>query len=187
MAKARVLGNQAVIQITQPNGSVISVGEVDKFSAKSLSDVMKSHPLGDGEITSQIVFKGWDLEFEGGLVDFQLIEDILQLQDVQTANKGRSPYVTVVQTITYFDGTTAQYKYNNVTLSEYSLDASSAEEQVKQSFKGFCGSKREKVVSATTASAGTAAANNAIFTALLKATSDAENRGATVTLENLSD
>lgn len=145
MGKARVLGSKAVLKIIVPNvtsGSEILIGEIDKFTATSQSEVKKSQPLGQGHITSQQVFKGWEISLEAGKVDWRLAMEIVGVNDAQTVQTGRSGLYRITQTIEYYDGQIETWQYDDVTFYGYELSAESAEEEIKETIKGFSGRER---------------------------------------------
>lgn len=147
MGKARVMGNNAYIYVMDNSGNAVQVGEVDKFSAKGLDELKKSQPLGDKNITSQTVFKGYDLDFEGGKVDANMAA-LFHNQDVQIAAGGRSPYFKVKEEVKLFDGTIETWWYDDVTLHGYEKDAPS-EDQLSGKFSGFAGTVRRRGDDAT--------------------------------------
>ena len=135
MGKPRVRGSHAKISIDG-----VEVGEISKFSVKELGELKKSRAIGEHKVTSAKTFEGYDLSFEGGKVDWKLAQ-LMHLQNKKIVNNQRSPYFTVRQQITYYDGTVENYTYNNVTLHGYNLDID-ANDEMMEKFEGFCGSKR---------------------------------------------
>lgn len=136
VGKARVLGSSAKIYINKSDLTTCQVGEVDKFSAKGNSELKKSRPLGAKLYASQIDPQGWDLSFEGGKVDWKLAA-LLQAQDRQVYQDGRSPYFTVTQTIKFSDGTLEQFNYYDVTIHSPNVDIGGSGDEVSEKFEGF--------------------------------------------------
>jgi hypothetical protein len=171
MGKARVMGNNAKIYVMDASAQPILVGECDKFGAKSLDELKKSQALGEKNITSQTVFKGYDMDFEGGKVDANLAA-LMHSQDKQIAAGGRSPYFKVKEEVTLFDGTVEVWWYDEVTLHGYEKDSPS-EDQLSGKFSGFCGVPCRRGDEATeTASA----AADATVTAMLAAMTGVQKR-----------
>lgn len=165
MGKARVQSSNAVLKVKDLKGNDIVIGEVDTCTARELSELKTSQPVGDTDITSQAVFRGWELSFEGGHVDWNLAKLVHQ-QDQQIGKAGRSPYFKVSQTITYFDGTKVEFVYENVTIYGYELQTPN-QDSLSESFTGFSGKPR-------TNGEGTDAAGfeDDIITAMLNAMTD---------------
>jgi len=191
MGKARVLGSKAVLKVLNPvDQSEIQVGEVDKFTATSQAEVKKSQPLGQGYITSQQVFKGWELSLEAGKVDWKMALEIVAANDLQTVQTGRSAQYSVTQTITYYDGSIETWLYKDVTFYGYEMSAESAEEEVKESIKGFSGRERE-LINSTGAQNADAVATVSSFAAILAHIQNTEQWGQSiqsyVTTDNFSD
>jgi hypothetical protein len=135
VGKARVLGSSAVIEL-KAGSNTCQVGEVDKFSAKQNSEVKKSQPLGVKVKTSQNVFQGWDLSFEGGKVDAKA-GALFLAQERQFIGGGRSPYFEVVETVTFSDGTKQVYRYVDVTIHGFNADMNGSEDELSEKFEGF--------------------------------------------------
>lgn len=136
MGKARVYGSNAKIYVKTDDGTDVKVGEVDKFSAKSLAELKKSQPLGEKLPASNLVHAGWELSFEGGKVDANTAA-LFHSQDKQIVEGLRAPYFQVVQEVKYYDGNVDVYSFEDVTLHGYSLDAAGAMEELGEKFEGF--------------------------------------------------
>jgi len=132
--KPRVLGSRATIKIGE-----IKIGEIEKFGAKNLNELKKSQPLGDKTVTSQVIFKGWDLNFEGGKVDWDLAQ-MIHLQDKQITSGGRSPLFEVTQEILYYNKTIECWTYPEVSIHGYEVNIPM--EEITEKFDGFCGKPR---------------------------------------------
>lgn len=140
MGTPRILGNNAEIFVNLGAG-VVSVGEVDKFSAKSLSEIKKSQALGQKTVTSNVVHMGWDLSFEGGKIDWKTAQ-AFHAQDEQIVKGGRAPLFTVKQKITYYNGQVEEFEYTDVSLAGYELDMGGATEEMSEKFVGFAAARR---------------------------------------------
>jgi len=138
--KARVLGSSAVIFLQYGNGTACNIGEVDKFSAKELSEIKKSRPLGKKVFASQKDFQGWELSFEGGKVDWKLAA-VMQAETAKFQEGVRSPYWKVVQKIMYYDGAVEHYEYIDTTIYDYNLDANGSGDEIGEKFTGFASSR----------------------------------------------
>jgi hypothetical protein len=142
MGKARIRSNKAKICVEDLAGNVVDIGEVDTFNAKSLDELVTSQPVGENNITSHAVFKGWELSFAGGTVDWNLAT-LIHLQDTQIGNGGRSPYFKVEQTIEFYNGRKQQFSYEDVTIHGYELDVPN-QDALNEKFMGFSGKPRSK-------------------------------------------
>lgn len=138
MGKPRVRGQHNQVFVQDRNGTHILVGEITKMSVKELGELKKNRGLGEARITSNKTFEGYDLSFEGGLVDWNLAS-LLFKQDNAIYDGSRSPYFKVQQKIMYYG--TDQFTvdtYPEVTFHGYNLDADSMDEST-QKWEGFCG------------------------------------------------
>lgn len=134
--KARALSSSATITVKDPIiGVEIKIGEVDKFSAKSTSSIIKSRPIGTALETTQYKYGGYDLSFSGGKIDWELA-NLLHAQDTIARSIGECPKFTVEQRIVFYDGHVETYLYNNVILSGYGVDINSGDE-IQESFSGY--------------------------------------------------
>ena len=141
--QTRVLGSNAVIRFDL-GGTVGAhkLMEIDKFTAKAVDEVKESSPLGETVTARQVLHKGWDLTFEAGLVDQEVISLFYAFyrhsyNEVDNfTTRGTSPTVEIVQTIKYADGKVKVHKYEHVTLSEMNIDISSQTDEIKISFNG---------------------------------------------------
>lgn len=140
--QTRVLGSNAVIRFDLGAGDPYKLMEIDKFTAKAVDEVKESSPLGETITARQVLHKGWDLTFEAGLVDPEVISlfyafyrhSYNEVDDFTT--RGVSPTVEIVQSIKYADGKVKVHKYQHVTLSEMNIDISSQTDEIKISFNG---------------------------------------------------
>lgn len=142
MGKPRVRGSHAKIAICKPDGTVIDIGEISKFSVKELGEIKKSRSMGEQEVTANKTFEGYDLSFEGGKVDWKAGQ-LLHKQDAQIVGGARAPYFVVKQTITYYGGQQEQYVFNDVVLYGYNLDID-ANDEMMEKFEGFCGTLKSR-------------------------------------------
>lgn len=134
--KARVLASSAIIKVKDPNtGLDIKIGEIDSFRASSTSTIIKSRPIGTALETIQHKYGGYDLEFQGGKVDWNLAS-LLHGQDILARSIGEAPMFTVESTIKHFDGTVETYLYNRVIIHGYSVDINTGD-AIGESFKGY--------------------------------------------------
>lgn len=140
--QTRVLGSNAVIKFDLGGQSPHKLMEIDKFTAKAVDEVKESSPLGETITARQVLHKGWDLTFEAGLVDPEVISlfyafyrhSYNEVDDFTT--RGVSPTVEIVQSIKYADGKVKVHNYQHVTLSEMNIDISSQTDEIKISFNG---------------------------------------------------
>lgn len=136
MSKDRVLGSSAVIELYQSNGQVIST-EVDSCTANQKHELKQWHPLGQVGERSQVIYKGWSLDFKTGKIDAQIANFFNALDQALLAGQ-TSPRVRVTQTITHFDGSKEIWIYQDAVLYGYSSAADNAEDEIKENFKGEC-------------------------------------------------
>lgn len=140
MGRPRVRGNHARIFIVDPKGNEIYIGEVSKFSVKELGEIKKSRAIGQNSVTSNKTFEGYDLSFEGGKVDWNLAQ-LLHRQDELIYNGRRAPLFRVIQKVFFFDGSSEEFTYNDVSIYGYNLDID-ANDELMEKFEGFCGTLR---------------------------------------------
>lgn len=140
VGKSRVLGSSALVYLSTSSTTKCLVGEVDKFSAKELSEIKKSRPLGKKQHASQADFQGWEMSFEGGKVDANQAA-LFQAITTQFLNGGRTPYFEVTQKITFYDGSEETYTYNDVTLYDFNVDVNGSGDEVMEKFTGFAASR----------------------------------------------
>lgn len=152
MGKARILGRDAQI-FANAGSTVIALGEVDKFSAKKLDELKKSQPLGEKNPTSNVVHMGWELSFEGGKVDWALAQ-MIHAQDEQIRSGGRSPYFSIKQRITYYDGKIEEFEYTDVSIYGYEMDMGSSTDEITEKVTGFAGARRLSNVDPAIAAVG---------------------------------
>ena len=143
MGKPRVRGNHARIYITDSKGVAVEVGEISKFTVKELGEVKKSRSIGQNSITSNKTFEGYDLSFEGGKVDWHLAQ-MLHRQDERIYGGGRAPGFIVKHIVFFFDGSSEEFTYSDVTIYGYNLDID-ANDELMEKFEGFCGTLRAKL------------------------------------------
>lgn len=136
MAKDRVLGSSAKIELYQANGSVIST-EVDSFTATQKHEIKTWHPLGEVGERQQVIYKGWDMDFKTGKIDSQMAALFNAMDQALLAGQP-APRVRVTQTITHFDGTVETWIFPDAILYNYAQDSSNAEDEIKENFKGGC-------------------------------------------------
>ena len=153
MGKARILGRDAEIFATA-GATVVSLGEVDKFSAKKQDELKKSQALGQKNATTNVVHGGWELSFEGGKVDWQLAQAV-HAQDAQITSGGRSPYFTIKQKITYYDGTVEEFVYYDVSIYGYEIDMGSATDEISEKVTGFASYRKLSEATSATVRATT--------------------------------
>lgn len=154
MGKPRVRGQHVTIEVKTTDGKKIVVGEVTKLSVKELGELKKNRGLGEAQITANKTFEGYDLSFEGGLVDWNLAA-LLHKQDQAIYGDSndfgqRAPYFQVIQKINYF-GTNlvTTNTYPDVIFHGYNLDSDSMDESM-QKWEGFCGTIKNREDSGVT-------------------------------------
>lgn len=114
--------------------------EVDSFTATPQHDKKKFHPLGEIGERTQLVYKGYDLDFKVGKIDDQIALLFYNI-DIALLSGLPAPRVRVTQTIKHFDGSNEIWFYPDVVLADYKSDASNAEDEIKEDFKGYCTTK----------------------------------------------
>ncbi|GIM47039.1 hypothetical protein DNHGIG_25880 [Collibacillus ludicampi] len=135
MAKDRILGSSATIELYTPNG-VLSI-EVDSFSKNQKHEIKTWHPLGEVGEHHQVIYKGWEMDFKTGKIDDQIANFFDTLDQMLLAGQA-APRVRVVETIKHFDGNNEVWIYPDTVLYGYKGDASNAEDEIKEEFKGAC-------------------------------------------------
>lgn len=148
MGKVRVLGAACKLQVVAKDGTFVDIGEIDRFSARNLSENMKSNPLGETETNSWVRYEGWDLDFEGGKVNWHLANLVLA-QDNRTRANLRSPLFRVVDKLTHLDGEVEEWVYGDVTLHMYNFDAGDSASELREKIQGFA-PYRDQGVNSTT-------------------------------------
>jgi hypothetical protein len=141
MAKDRILGSSAKIEIYRNDGNLMTI-EVDSITSNQKHDQKTWHPLGEIGERQQTIYKGWELDFKTGKIDDQISSFFGYIDDQLLAGKP-SPRVRVTETIEHFDGTNEIWIYPDVVLSGYSSDKADSEDEIKENFKGSC-TKRVK-------------------------------------------
>lgn len=136
MAKDRILGSSALIELYNPDGSVVST-EVDSFTANQKHEIKVWHPLGQVGERQQVIYKGWDMDFKTGKIDAQIANFFYALDQALLAGQ-TSPRVRVTETIKHFDGSVEIWIYPDSVLYNYAKDSSNAEDEIKENFKGAC-------------------------------------------------
>lgn len=136
MGKARVYGNSVKLFIhSQDTLLPIPLGELDSFSARSLTSVHKSRPTGYINVRATLKYDGWDLSFDGGKVDWALCH-FYWLQDNKLRANQLQPDFFISETIFHFNGAIENYVYQGVTL--FGLDLTRAgEDELKEKINGF--------------------------------------------------
>lgn len=133
MSKDRVLGSSAIIDVFLATGPM-SI-EVDNFSATQKHELKQWHPLGQIGERSQLIYKGWDMDIKAGKIDNQIAAFFDSIDQELLAGRP-APRVSVTQTIKHFDGSVEIWKYPDTILYGYKNDASNAEDEIKEDFKG---------------------------------------------------
>lgn len=139
MAKDRILGSSAVIELYNADGSVLAT-EVDSFSATQKHELKMWHPLGQIGERQQVIYKGWDMDFKTGKIDGQIANFFNALDQALQAGQA-SPRVRVTQTIKHFDGSIETWIFPDAVLYNYQQDASNSEDEIKENFKGACSTR----------------------------------------------
>lgn len=138
MPKDRILGSSATIELYAPTGRMVI--EVDSFTATQKHEVKSWHPLGNVPQRDQLIYKGWELDFKTGKIDDQ-VTSFFSMVDQMLLNGQAAPRVRVTETIQHFDGTQEIWIYPDSVLYQYKGDASNAEDEIKEEFKGSCGTR----------------------------------------------
>jgi hypothetical protein len=134
MSKDRILGSSALIELYLPGGGVLSL-EVDSFTASQKHEIKTWHPLGQVGERQQVIYKGWDMDFKTGKIDDQISAFFDAVDQALLAGQS-APRVRVTQTIKHFDGNNEIYIFPDTVLYQYKGDASNAEDEIKEEFKG---------------------------------------------------
>ena len=86
------------------------------------------------------------MTLRGGKIDWNLARLFHIQEDTMlgrgTSGKNRHPKFDVYQKITYYDGTLEVYLYENCTFFNYNIDVSSNLDEVTESFKAICPSRK---------------------------------------------
>jgi hypothetical protein len=135
MAKDRILGSSAKLELYLPNGVLVT--EVDSFTATQKHEIKTWHPLGEIGERQQVIYKGWDLDFKTGKIDGSISAFFDAIDQALLAGKP-APRVRVTNTITHFDGTVETWIYPDTILYNYAADESNSEDEIKENFKGAC-------------------------------------------------
>lgn len=135
MSKDRILGSSARIELID-NGVVMSI-ELDSFSKSQKHEIKTRHPLGSIGEHHQVIYKGWEMDFKLGKVDSQVADFFNKIDEALLAGK-TAPRVTVIETVKHFDGQDEVWKYPDTVLHGYKGDASNAQDEIKEEFKGAC-------------------------------------------------
>lgn len=138
MAKDRILGSSATIELYTPNG-LLTI-EVDSFTANQKHTTKQWHPLGEVAERQQMIYVGWDLDFKTGKIDSQ-IANFFNYIDQQLLSGQPAPRVRVVQTIKHFDGNNEVWVFPDALVFGYQGDTSNAEDEIKETFKGSCSTR----------------------------------------------
>lgn len=163
--RSRVLGSSAAVFLKADDGNLCPIGEVDKFTAKEVGELKKSRPLGKKQFASQYDHQGWELSFEGGKVDWKLAA-LIQAQNVQFQNGGRTPYFMVTQRVLFYDGSIEEYQYNDVTIHNYNFDEGGSGDELQEKFEAYSASRT--AVESTQAAFATADAFKVVKASLAK-------------------
>jgi hypothetical protein len=140
-AKDRILGSSAKIELYTSNSGLMTI-EVDSFTASQKHTTKNWHPLGEVGERQQLIYVGWDLDFKTGKIDSQITDFFNAIDQVLLAGQP-APRVRVTETIQHLDGNIETWVFPDAILFGYQGDASNAEDEIKESFKGSC-SKRIK-------------------------------------------
>jgi hypothetical protein len=139
MAKDRILGSATTLEIYTNVGGMLTI-EVDSFSARSVHSQKQWHPLGEIGQRTQTVYVGYELDFKTGKIDSQ-VRDFFNYIDSELLAGRPAPRVRVVETIKHFDGNNEVNVYPDTVLADYQGDTSSADDEIKETFKGYCTTK----------------------------------------------
>lgn len=139
MPKPRVLSSSAeLILVSSANQSEISIGEVDHFTfKKAFKQIKRWKPYGNKTEQILIEDQGWDIDFSGGKVDWNLAylfyanEVALggNFGDVSTNPKNptaedfgslyNTPLFEILRTVKHYDGSIEQFRFKDVALLDY--------------------------------------------------------------------
>jgi hypothetical protein len=136
MAKDRILGSSALIELYNADGTVLTT-EVDSFSATQKHTLKQWHPLGEIGEREQVIYKGWEMDFKTGKIDAQIANFFNALDQALQAGQA-SPRVRVTQTIKHFDGSVETWIFPDAVIYGYKQDAANSEDEIKEEFKGSC-------------------------------------------------
>lgn len=136
MAKDRILGSSAKIELYRSDGTLMTI-EVDSFTATQKHELKQWHPLGEVGERSQVIYKGWEMDFKTGKIDDQITAFFAYIDSQLLAGKP-APRCRVTQTIEHFDGNFEVFIFPDTALYGYASDNSNAEDEIKENFKGAC-------------------------------------------------
>lgn len=165
---ARILGNNVELFLfSQALATPIPLGEIDSFSARSQTSIIKSRPIGYVNEKATLKHGGWDLSFEAGRVNWGLAH-FYNIQETDLRGRGQPPAFFIIETVKHYNGAIEQYTYKNVTL--FGLDLSNTFEDVKEKISGFASYREQGPVDTTII----ADPNNAIRLAIYHASKTVE-------------
>ena len=136
---ARVQGKNVTLLIHSESFLLpIPLGEIDKFSAKSMTYTQKTRPVGAILQGQTDIYSGYELSFEVGKVNWRLAR-MLHIQD-QKLRSGLLPVKFFIsETIDHYDGSKEQWYYKNVHLYNYDINHDSSDSM--QTLQGWSSHK----------------------------------------------
>lgn len=136
MSQDRILGSSARIEMYQSNGQMMVV-EVDSFTATQNHTTKQRQPLGQVGKTTQVIYADYSLDFSTGKVDSTVVNFFNALDTALLAGQA-APKIRVVETIQHFDGNDEVWIYPDAVLYGYKDDASTSDDEIKETWKGNC-------------------------------------------------
>lgn len=138
-----VTGKNCSIQLLDGFGNIIQLNRLKSFHPRYMTEVLKSQDF-NGTVRHKTVYNGG---IEGDL-EFEQMDDTLDVYFAvdQAAYLTGSPqqYNTIIETINYASGQTAQFLYNYIVLSPGELGNRVPDQYVMRGVKWY-GSERIKL------------------------------------------
>lgn len=140
----RVLGSDYTVKFGFSGHETIM--ELDKFTFKASDEKKEFMPAGYTMPRYQLVHNGFDLTFEGGVINDDLQKIFQSIYDhnlnskggLGTTPRGGNTTVDVTWTLSFpeIDGNSIVIVFREVTLSEMNIDYGGQAEEIKQTFNG---------------------------------------------------
>ncbi|QYY44782.1 hypothetical protein SAMN04489735_10454 [Aneurinibacillus thermoaerophilus] len=116
-AKDGLLGKDLKISYTKtivsPSGARTTIPfsiETEKFDEKPITERKTKHPIGEPYEHTRTIWKGWEIDLEGEIVD-TTPDDLIEELELAHRHNTLIPELEVITTETYLDGTVRKYKY----------------------------------------------------------------------------
>ena len=136
------IGKDYAVDVVQPGGQVLRIGNVTDFDAKPNTKDLKSEGI-DGVVRHATIPGGWTLTFNMDRQD-RVVDDFFAQFELDYYAGKTLRNCTVTETINEPDGTVSQWRYVGVALKLDDNGKRKADEYVKMKMSGHC-SKRLRV------------------------------------------